>query len=111
MNGLSLDELIQMRSDMENLQKCVANRSHDLKMAGNIASSSSCSPSSYEDKSLIALMETPAGNEIVDDGYYLNEEMVNELRFDFDPQQYEFGIGNTTFTDEEITADMFSDDY
>ncbi|XP_026445694.1 agamous-like MADS-box protein AGL62 [Papaver somniferum] len=31
MNGLNLDELIQMRSDMEQLQKCVSERSHDLK--------------------------------------------------------------------------------
>ncbi|KAI3830647.1 hypothetical protein MKW92_011919 [Papaver armeniacum] len=111
MNGLNLDELIQMRRDMENLQKCVSERSHDLKMMNsNVASSSSCSSSSYEDKSHIALMEIPASNGIVDDDY-LNREMVNELLFDFDRQEYEFGIGNTTFTDEEITADMFSDDY
>ncbi|RZC94474.1 hypothetical protein C5167_026205 [Papaver somniferum] len=104
MNGLSLDELIQMRSHMEKLQKCVSERSHDLQMTGNIASSSS---SSYEDKSL-ALMTIPSGNEIVDDDYQ-NEEMVNELLFD--SQEYEFGFGNTTSTDQEITADMFSDDY
>ncbi|KAI3939287.1 hypothetical protein MKW92_022951 [Papaver armeniacum] len=111
MNGLNLDELIQMRRDMENLQKCVSERSHDLKMMNsNVASSSSCSSSSYEDKSHIALMEIPASNGIVDDDY-LNREMVNELLFDFDRQEYEFGIGNTTFTDEEITTDMFSDDY
>ncbi|XP_026458958.1 agamous-like MADS-box protein AGL29 [Papaver somniferum] len=109
MNGLNLDELIPMRSDMEQLQKCVAKRSHDLKMmTSNTASSSSCSSSSYEDKSLIALMDKPAGNEIVDDDY-LNKEMINELLFD--SQEYEFGFGNTTSTDEEITADMFSDDY
>ncbi|KAI3838491.1 hypothetical protein MKX03_013255 [Papaver bracteatum] len=87
MNGSNLDELIQMRRDMENLQKCVSERSHDLKMmTSNGASSSCCSSSSYEDKSLVPLMEIPASNEIVDDDYYLNEEMVNELRFDFDPQ-------------------------
>ncbi|XP_026458977.1 agamous-like MADS-box protein AGL29 [Papaver somniferum] len=108
-NGLNLDELIPMRSDMEQLQKCVAKRSHDLKMmTSNTTSSSSCSSSSYEDKSLIALMDKPAGNEIVDDDY-LNKEMINE--FLFDSQEYEFGFGNTTSTDEEITADMFSDDY
>ncbi|KAI3896191.1 hypothetical protein MKW92_026286 [Papaver armeniacum] len=107
MNGLSLDELIQMRSDMEQLQKCVAKRSHDLQMTSNNTASSSSS-SSYEDKSL-ALITIPPGNEIVDDDYQ-NEEMVNELLFDFDSQEYGFGIGNTTSTDqEEITADMFSD--
>ncbi|KAI3960768.1 hypothetical protein MKW98_026160 [Papaver atlanticum] len=107
MNGLSLDELIQMRSDMEQLQKCVSERSHDLQMTGNNTASSSSS--SYEDKSL-ALMTIPSGNEIVDDDYQ-NEEMVNELLFDFDSQEYEFGIGNTNSTDQEITADMFSDYY
>ncbi|KAI3838488.1 hypothetical protein MKX03_013252 [Papaver bracteatum] len=104
MNGLSLDELIQMRSDMEQLQKCVLERSHDLQMNSNNTSSSS-----YEDKSL-ALMAIPPGNEIVDDDYQ-NEEMVNELFFDFDSQENEFGIGNATSTDKEITADMFSEDY
>ncbi|KAI3869497.1 hypothetical protein MKW92_044847 [Papaver armeniacum] len=88
-NGLILDELIQMRSDMEQLQN------------NNTASSS------YEDKSL-ALMTIRSGNDIVDDDY-LNEEMVNELVFDFDSQEYDFGT--TTSTDQEITADMFSDDY
>ncbi|XP_026458959.1 agamous-like MADS-box protein AGL23 [Papaver somniferum] len=108
-DGLSLDELMQMRSDMEQLQKCVSERSHDLQMTCNNTTSSSSS-SSYEDKSL-ALMTIPSGNEIVDDDYQ-NEEMVNELLFDFDSQEYEFGIGNTTSTDQEdITADMFSDDY
>ncbi|RZC54453.1 hypothetical protein C5167_013308 [Papaver somniferum] len=108
-DGLSLDELMQMRSDMEQLQKCVTKRSHDLQMTSNNTASSSSS-SSYEDKSL-ALMTIPSGNEIVDDDYQ-NEEMVNELLFDFDSQEYEFGIGNTTSTDqEEITADIFSDDY
>ncbi|KAI3896193.1 hypothetical protein MKW92_026288 [Papaver armeniacum] len=107
-DGLNLDELIQMRSDMEQLQKCVSERSHDLQMTGNIASSSSSSSrSSNEDKSL-ALMTIPAGNEIVDDDYH-NEEMVNELLFDL---EYGFGIGNNNSTDEEeITADMFSDVY
>ncbi|XP_026445688.1 agamous-like MADS-box protein AGL23 [Papaver somniferum] len=110
-DGLSLDELVQMRSDMEQLQKCVAQRSHDLQMtSNNTASSSSSSTSSYEDKSL-ALMTIPSGNEIVDDDYQ-NEEMVNEFLFGFDFQEHEFGFGNTTPTDEEeITADMFSDDY
>ncbi|XP_026458957.1 agamous-like MADS-box protein AGL23 [Papaver somniferum] len=107
MNGLSLDELIQMRSDIEQLQKRVSERSHDLQMTSNVASSSCCS--SYEDKSL-ALMTIPAGNEFVDDDYQ-NKEMVNEFLFDFDSQEYEFGIGNTTSTDQPITADMFSDDY
>ncbi|KAI3838470.1 hypothetical protein MKX03_013234 [Papaver bracteatum] len=106
-DGLSLDELVQMRSDMEQLQKCVSQRSHDLQTTGNNTTSSSSS--SYEDKSL-ALMTIPSGNEIVDDDYQ-NEEMVNELLFDFDSQEYEFGIGNTNSTDQEITADMFSDDY
>ncbi|KAI3835944.1 hypothetical protein MKW92_036613 [Papaver armeniacum] len=92
-DGLSLDELKQMKSDMEQLQKCVAQRSNDLKITGNTASSSSSS--SYEDKSL-ALMKLPA-------------EMVKELVFDFDSQEYDFGT--TTSTDQEITADMFSDDY
>ncbi|KAI3912192.1 hypothetical protein MKW98_012003 [Papaver atlanticum] len=111
-DGLSLDELVQMRSDMEQLQKCVAKRSHDLKMTSNntASSSSSSSCSSFEDKSL-PLMKIPAGIAIVDDDY-LNGEMVNELLFDFDSQEYEFGIGNTTTStdEEEITADMFSDD-
>ncbi|KAI3830646.1 hypothetical protein MKW92_011918 [Papaver armeniacum] len=92
MNGLSLYQLIHMRSDMEQLQKCVSQRSHDLQMNSNNTTSSSSS-SSYEDKSL-ALMTIPSGNEIVDDDYH-NEEMVNELLFDFDSQEYEFGIGNT----------------
>ncbi|KAI3939888.1 hypothetical protein MKW98_029664 [Papaver atlanticum] len=105
-DGLSLDELKQMKSDMEQLQKCVAQRSQDLKMTGNTASSSSSS--SYEDKSL-ALMKLPAGNDDIVDDDYLNEEMVNELVFDFDSQEYDFGT--TTSTDQEITADMFSDDY
>ncbi|KAI3891509.1 hypothetical protein MKX03_034652 [Papaver bracteatum] len=96
-DGLSLDELKQMKSDMEQLQKCVAQRSQDLKMTANTASSSSSS--SYENNPL-ALMKLPAGND---------EEMVNELFFDFDSQEYDFGI--TTSTDQEITADMFSDDY
>ncbi|XP_026438434.1 agamous-like MADS-box protein AGL29 [Papaver somniferum] len=103
-DGLSLDELKQMKSDMEQLQKCVAQRSNDLKMNNNTASSSS----SYEDKSL-ALMNLPAGNDDIVDDDYLNEEMVNELVFGFDPQEYDFGT--TTSTDQEITADMFSDDY
>ncbi|XP_026458978.1 agamous-like MADS-box protein AGL62 [Papaver somniferum] len=94
---LSLDELIQMRSDMEQLQKCVAQRSHDLQMTSNNTAASSSCCSSYEDKSL-ALMTISAGNEIVDDDYQ-NKEMVNELLFDFDSQEYEFGIGNTTSTD------------
>ncbi|KAI3935273.1 hypothetical protein MKW92_011480 [Papaver armeniacum] len=101
-NGLILDELIQMRSDMKQLQKCVSERSHDLQMNSNNTASSS-----YEDKSL-ALMTVRSGNDIVDDDY-LNEEMVNELVFDFDSQEYDFGT--TTSTDQEITADMFSDDY
>ncbi|KAI3897252.1 hypothetical protein MKX03_036602 [Papaver bracteatum] len=92
-DGLSLNELKQMKSDMEQLQKCVAQRSQDLKMTGNAASSS------YEDNPL-ALMKLPAGND---------EEIVNELVFDFDSQEYDFGT--TTSTDQEITADMFSDDY
>ncbi|KAI3892781.1 hypothetical protein MKX03_000885 [Papaver bracteatum] len=97
-DGLSLDELKKMKSDMEQLQKCVAQRSQDLKMTANTASSS------YENKPL-ALMKLPDGNDdIVDD-----EEMVNELVFDFDSQEYDFGT--TTSTDQEITADMFSDDY
>ncbi|XP_026420004.1 agamous-like MADS-box protein AGL61 [Papaver somniferum] len=105
-DGLSLDELKQMKSDMEQLQKCVAKRSHVLKMTGTTAASSSSS--SYEDKSL-ALMKLPAGNDDIVDDDYLNEEMINELVFDFDSQEYEFGT--TTSTDQEITADMFSDDY
>ncbi|XP_026405716.1 agamous-like MADS-box protein AGL61 [Papaver somniferum] len=103
-DGLSLDELKQMKSDMEQLQKCVAQRSNDLKMNSNTASSSS----SYEDKSL-ALMELPAGNDEIVDNDYLNEEMVNDLVFGFDSQEYDFGT--TTSTDQEITADMFSDEY
>ncbi|KAI3949946.1 hypothetical protein MKW98_025897 [Papaver atlanticum] len=111
MNGFSLDELIHMISDMKQLQKCVSQRSHDLQMTGNntASSSSSSSRSSYEDKSL-ALITIPTGNDIVDDDY-LNKEMVNEALFGFDSEECEFGIGNTTPTDEEITADMFSDDY
>ncbi|KAI3838492.1 hypothetical protein MKX03_013256 [Papaver bracteatum] len=113
-DGLSLDELVQMRSDMEQLQKCVSQRSHDLQTTGNntaSSSSSSSSRSSYEDKSL-ALITIPTGNDIVDDDY-LNKEMVNELLFGLDSQECEFGIGNTTTStdEEEITADMFSDDY
>ncbi|KAI3866566.1 hypothetical protein MKW92_052007 [Papaver armeniacum] len=104
-DGLSLDELKQMKSDMEQLQKCVAQRSNDLKMNTNTASSSS----SYEDKSL-ALMNLPAGNDDIVDDDYQNEEMVNELLFDFDSQEYDFGT-TTSSTDQEITADMFSDDY
>ncbi|KAI3844945.1 hypothetical protein MKW92_015829 [Papaver armeniacum] len=104
-DGLSLDELKQMKSDMEQLQKCVAQRSNDLKMNTNTASSSS----SYEDQSL-ALMKLPAGNDEIVDDDYMNEEMVNELLFDFDSQEYDFGT-TTSSTDQEITADMFSDDY
>ncbi|KAI3965778.1 hypothetical protein MKX01_010735 [Papaver californicum] len=106
-DGLNLDELKQMKSDMEQLQKCAAKRYHDLKMTSNVASSSSSTCSSYEDKPL-PLMTIPAGNETVDDDY-LNGEMINELLFDFDSPEYEFGA--TTSTDQEITADMFSDDY
>ncbi|KAI3939889.1 hypothetical protein MKW98_029665 [Papaver atlanticum] len=105
-DGLSLDELKQMKSDMEQLQKCVAQRSNDLKMTANTASSSSSS--SYEDNPL-ALMKLPAGNDDIVDDDHLNKEMVNELVFDFDSQEYDFGT--TTSTDQEITADMFSDDY
>ncbi|KAI3984054.1 hypothetical protein MKX01_035181 [Papaver californicum] len=106
-DGLNLNELKQMKSDMEQLQKCAAKRYHELKMTSNVASSSSSTCSSYEDKPL-PLMTIPAGNEIVDDDY-LNGEMINKLLFDFDSPEYEFGA--TTSTDQEITADMFSDDY
>ncbi|KAI3984069.1 hypothetical protein MKX01_035196 [Papaver californicum] len=89
-DGLNLDELKQMKSDMEQFQKCAAKRYHELKMTSNVASSSSSTCSSYEDKPL-PLMTIPA------------------VTLCFDSPEYEFGA--TTSTDQEITADMFSDDY
>ncbi|MCL7042573.1 hypothetical protein MKW94_014900 [Papaver nudicaule] len=62
-DGLSLEELKQMRNDMEQLKMCVEKRSHDLT---NVASSSSSTSSSYKDESL-SWMTLPAVNAIEDD--------------------------------------------
>ncbi|KAI3989836.1 hypothetical protein MKX01_040806 [Papaver californicum] len=89
-DGLSLDELKQMRSDMEKLKICVEKRSHEL--MSSIASSSSSSRFIDDETNLETGYEVDGQNgyPINDWGYdYENGEMMNELMFYFDYQKYE----------------------
>ncbi|KAI3982235.1 hypothetical protein MKX01_024952 [Papaver californicum] len=93
-NGLTMDELKQMRSDMKKIKICIEKRSDEL--MSSIACSSSSSRFIDETNSKTGSgVDGQNGYPINDSGYdYENGEMMNELIFDFDYQKYESDKSN-----------------